>query len=95
MTTYASSTLGMTTQYAFGATVVVGLCGAICAPIAGTLSDRLGRKPVMLVPWVLLALAVFPCFALLEHQRSANRPLCCVRHPCDRLDALSSSVFSS
>lgn len=71
MTTYASSTLGMSTQLAFGATVVVGLCGAICAPLAGALSDRIGRRPVMLTPWILLALAVFPCFELLEHQRSA------------------------
>lgn len=92
MTTYASSTLGMTTQYAFGATVVVGLCGAICAPIAGTLSDRLGRKPVMLVPWVLLALAVFPCFALLEHQRSATAlyAACAILATAS---TLSSSVF--
>lgn len=71
MTTYANSTLGMTTQFAFGATVVVGLCGAICAPLAGALSDRIGRKPVMLVPWIILALAVFPCFELLEQQRTA------------------------
>lgn len=71
MTTYASSTLGMTTRYAFGATVVVGLCGAICAPLAGALSDRIGRRPVMLTPWILLALAVFPCFELIEHHRSA------------------------
>lgn len=71
MTTYASSTLGMSTQLAFGATVVVGLCGAICAPLAGALSDRVGRRPVMLTPWILLALTVFPCFELLEHQRSA------------------------
>lgn len=71
MTTYASSTLGMSTQLAFGATVVVGLCGAICAPLAGALSDRIGRRPVMLTPWILLALAVFPCFELLEHHRSA------------------------
>ena len=66
-----SVTLGMKTQFAFGATVVVGLSGAICAPLAGSLSDRVGRKPVMLVPWIALALAVFPCFELLEHQRTA------------------------
>jgi len=72
MTTYASSTLGMTTQFAFGATAVVGLCGAICAPLSGALSDRIGRKPVMIVPWAILVLAVFPCFALIEQQRSAT-----------------------
>lgn len=71
MTTYANTTLGMTSQLAFGATAIVGLCGVICAPLAGSLSDRYGRKRVMLVPWLLLAIAVFPCFEILERQRTA------------------------
>ncbi len=71
MTTYANSTLGMTSRLAFGATVVVGLCGAICAPLAGSLSDRYGRKRVMLIPWLFLAILVFPCFEMLERERTA------------------------
>lgn len=71
MTTYANSTLGMTSRFAFGATVVVGLCGAICAPLAGSLSDRYGRKRVMLIPWLCLAILVFPCFEMLERERTA------------------------
>lgn len=92
MTTYASATLGMTTQFAFGATVVVGLCGAICAPLAGSLSDRIGRKPVMLVPWIALALAVFPCFELLEQQRTATAlyAACAILAICS---TFASSVF--
>jgi MFS transporter, MHS family, citrate/tricarballylate:H+ symporter len=70
MTTYAGSTLGMPVNVALGATAIVGLSGVVCDPISGWLSDRFGRKPVMIIPWVFLAAAVFPCFMLLEHARS-------------------------
>jgi MFS transporter, MHS family, citrate/tricarballylate:H+ symporter len=70
MTTYAGSTLGMPVKIAFGATAIVGLCGVVCDPLGGWLSDRFGRKPVMIIPWLCLAIAVFPCFALLERERT-------------------------
>jgi MFS family permease len=70
MTTYASSTLGMSAQTAFGATAVIGLSGVVCDPLGGWLSDRFGRKPVMILPWLLLALAVFPAFVLLDRWRT-------------------------
>ena len=70
MTTYASSTLGMSSRLAFGATAVVGLCGVLCDPLGGWLSDRFGRKPVMVIPWLCLAFAVFPCFQFLERKRT-------------------------
>jgi MFS family permease len=70
MTTYANSTLGMPARIAFGATAVVGLCGVICDPLGGWLSDKVGRKRVMIIPWLCLAFAVFPCFMLLERERS-------------------------
>ena len=70
MTTYAASTLGMPAKIAFGATAIVGSCGVVCDPLGGWLSDRFGRKPIMIIPWLCLAIAVFPCFALLERERS-------------------------
>lgn len=70
MTTYASATLGMPERLALGATVMVGLCGLVCDPLSGWLSDRLGRKPVMVVPWVVLLLVIFPAFWLLGRERS-------------------------
>jgi len=70
MTTYAGSTLGMPAKIAFGATAIVGLSGVVCDPLGGWLSDRFGRKPIMIIPWIFLALAVFPCFTLLERERS-------------------------
>ncbi|MEG3182179.1 MFS transporter [Sphingomonas sp. LT1P40] len=92
MTTYASSTLGMATTVAFGATVVIGLCGVFCDPLGGWLSDRFGRKRVMALPWTFLVIAVFPCFALLESQRSAGALyLACGVLAC--ASTLASSVF--
>jgi len=70
MTTYASATHGMSAKIAFGATAVIGLSGVICDSLGGWLSDRFGRKPIMIVPWLFLALAVFPSFWLLERLRT-------------------------
>ncbi len=72
MTTYANVTLGMSARIAFGATAVIGLSGVVCDSLGGWLSDRFGRKPIMIVPWVFLAIAVFPSFWLLERLRTAT-----------------------
>jgi MFS transporter, MHS family, citrate/tricarballylate:H+ symporter len=72
MTTYASTTLGMSAKIAFGATAVIGLSGLTCDSLGGWLSDRLGRKPIMIVPWLFLAVAVFPSFWLLERLRTGT-----------------------
>lgn len=70
MTTYAATTLHMATKLAFGATVAVGLAGLTCDMLGGILSDRFGRRPVMLVFWVGLLVAVGPCFWLIAHFRN-------------------------
>jgi MFS family permease len=38
--------------------------------LSGWLSDKFGRKPVMIIPGVLLVLAIFPCFWVIDHVRS-------------------------
>ena len=70
LTTYAATTLGMPTRIAFGATIVIGLCGVVCDPLGGWLSDRFGRKPVLIAPACLLLVSVFPCFWALAQARS-------------------------
>jgi MFS family permease len=95
MTTYANSTLGMPARIAFGATAVVGLCGVICDPLGGWLSDRFGRKPVMIIPWACLAVAVFPCFALLERERSgAALYVACIVLACASTLSTSTSLVA-
>jgi MFS family permease len=70
MKTYAGSTLGMPERLAFGATVAVGAAGLVFDPIGGWLSDRFGRRRMILLPWLLLAVLVFPGFWLIEHYRT-------------------------
>jgi MFS family permease len=70
MTTYANATLGMASRVAFGATVVIGAAGLLFDPLGGWLSDRFGRRRIILIPWLLLGVFIFPCFWLLEHLRS-------------------------
>jgi MFS family permease len=70
MTTYAQVTLKMAQTIAFGVIIVNGAFSVLFEPISGWLSDRFGRKPVMLVPGVLQLLAVFPAFWLITHYRT-------------------------
>lgn len=70
MTTYAIATLHMGTNVAFAATVVVGLCGVAFDLVSGSLSDRIGRKPMMLVPGVLLLVSILPAFYVISHYRT-------------------------
>lgn len=70
MTTYAIATLHMPAKVAFAPTVVVGLAGVAFDLVSGALSDRYGRKPLMLVPGFLLLLSIFPAFLLLSRYRT-------------------------
>ncbi len=70
MTTYASDTLGMPAAVSFGATAMIGASGLVCDTLGGWLSDRFGRKPVMIIPWVLLIVAIYPSFWILEQLRT-------------------------
>ena len=62
MTTYALTTLHMKAGAAFGITAMIGLISVISILWGGRLSDRLGRKPILLVTKVLLLLLILPGF---------------------------------
>jgi MFS family permease len=70
MTTYAIATLHMPARIAFAPTVVVGLCGVTFDLLSGALSDRVGRKPVMLVAGVLLLVLILPAFYTISSYRT-------------------------
>jgi MFS family permease len=65
LTTFANATLHMRLDAAFAVTVILGFCDMSLAPLSGWLSDRLGRKPVMMIPWFLLAVLTLPAFLLI------------------------------
>jgi MFS family permease len=46
----------MSEEAGFAATIVLGLCGIIFDPLGGILSDRFGRRPMMIIPWAILLL---------------------------------------
>lgn len=69
-TTYAQDTLHMAVQAAFGATVVLGVVGAVSDLATGWLVDRFGAKRVLLGPWIALILFAVPTFYLLDALRT-------------------------
>jgi MHS family citrate/tricarballylate:H+ symporter-like MFS transporter len=72
LTTYAADTLGMSPRLAFTATMVSALSMMCCDPLGGWLSDRLGRRPVMIVSMALLAACTYPAFLAIVHFHSAE-----------------------
>jgi MFS family permease len=71
MNIFGTHTLGLPSAQAFGGVVVAGTCGVIFNPIGGRLSDRFGRKPVMLAAFGMLCLLALPCFIMMAHFRTA------------------------
>jgi MFS transporter, MHS family, citrate/tricarballylate:H+ symporter len=65
MTTYALQTLHMATNVSFGAGLVNGAAGVLFTLAGGALSDRYGRKWVMLAPRILFLLATLPGFYIM------------------------------
>jgi MFS transporter, MHS family, citrate/tricarballylate:H+ symporter len=70
LTTYAADTLGLSAQLAFTATMVSAASMMCCDPLGGWLSDRLGRRPVMIVSTALLAGCTYPAFLAIVHFHS-------------------------
>lgn len=67
MTTYSLDTLHLPASIAFGVTVATSLCAVGIEPISGFLSDRFGRRPVMIVPAIIGLPMIIPAFWLVAH----------------------------
>jgi MFS family permease len=65
MTTYAITTLKLSSSVALSATLMVGFATLVGALFGGWLSDRRGRKPIMIVPRIITLVTVYPAFQFL------------------------------
>jgi MHS family citrate/tricarballylate:H+ symporter-like MFS transporter len=70
MTTYALDTLRLPATVAFSLNILSGGLAIGFEALSGWLSDRYGRKPVMLIPGALLVLVILPCFWMIDHAHS-------------------------
>jgi len=69
--TYAQDSLHLSAHLAFGGTICLGLCSLVGDFTSGPVSDRFGRKPVMLTAAVLMMLVLVPAFMAMHHVKSA------------------------
>ncbi|MDQ4087261.1 MAG: MFS transporter [Pseudomonadota bacterium] len=66
LTVYAQTTLGIAAEQAFSATIFFGLAAVTFDLLGGVVSDRVGRKPVMLFGFGTLAVTLIPAFLWLN-----------------------------
>jgi MFS family permease len=71
MTTFGQATLHLSTSVSMAGELANHLIGIVTPLFGGWLSDRIGRKPMMIVPHILFTLAIVPSFAWLSESRSA------------------------
>ena len=67
MTTYAQTTLHMGMQTGLLIAVTNGVAGFAASIAGGALSDRFGRRALMIWPRILFLLAILPTFMLVVH----------------------------
>jgi MFS family permease len=60
------TTLGLSTDVATWGLVAAAIAGMVLTPFFGWLSDRVGRRPVMIAGCVFMILFAYPFFAMLE-----------------------------
>ena len=66
MNTYAQDTLHLSVKLAFGTTIVLGAVMVVTDVLCGILTDRIGRRPVMIAASAGVVLLVAPAFMVLN-----------------------------
>lgn len=70
LTTYAQNTLKMTPMSAFIATAALNGTAAVGCLVGGRLTDRFGRRPLLLWPTAGILVGILPVYAWIIHSRS-------------------------
>ena len=64
--TYAQDTLHLSVKLAFGTTILLGVVMVITDVLCGFMTDKVGRKPIMIMASVAVVLVIIPAFAILN-----------------------------
>jgi MFS family permease len=72
LTTFAQSTLKMSAAVAFAGTLAQNVISLFAVLFGGWLSDRIGRRPVMIYPRFLFLILLLPMFYWMVDARSAT-----------------------
>jgi MFS family permease len=70
LTTYSLKTLHMGAEVSLATSMVSGVCGLTGGLIGGVLSDRLGRRAMLIWPRIAFLLATWPAFLVIVHYHS-------------------------
>lgn len=70
ITTFSEHTLRIAPDIAIVATIMTGLSALVLDVVSGVLSDRFGRRPLMLWSGILYTLSVLPVFYAIVHLKS-------------------------
>ena len=76
MPTYVVKTLNLPPIVGFAATFVGGIVVTFLTPVAGMISDRIGRTTHMIAINVLLLLSIYPAFLLISKKPDADGHYC-------------------
>ena len=60
--TYASKTMGIAASTAFTSATIAAVVLTILTPVMGALSDKLGRKPLLIVSAIFYGVLSYPAF---------------------------------
>ena len=72
MATFGQNTLKLSPEISFGGETASNAISIAAVLLGGALSDRIGRRWVMIAPQVLFAIAIVPCFLWLTSVRDAT-----------------------
>jgi MFS family permease len=72
MSTYGQNTLGLSTSLSMAGEFTLNAVGFVAVMIGGAVSDRRGRRAVMLIPQLLLCALIVPCFIWLISWQNAT-----------------------